>query len=311
MPQLIVDVDGGATPTRDPPRRHPDRDADDANADFHADPPTPTPTPTRPPRDADTDPHRRPRGRSVRQITFEGGLLDPTTGVDSATGVVTLDTATPIHGTASARFANTTGYLQEAFPGDADTFLTMRLRLVALPVGSPRIVFLSNAGTTVGNITLSSAGRLRLRNASTNDRGRVGRAAGRQHVPHRAAPDEGQRANGVLEAFLRRTAGRSVHRSRGSPAGRGRRRPTARGSGRPTAPRSTSRSMTCSSRAARCRHRSRRPARSCSPRRSRARRTSPTSPSDGTAGFLAVDDPRSTFFCPVGSSACIVASPAV
>jgi len=103
----------------------------------------------------------------VRQITFEGGLLDPTTGVDSATGVVTLDTASPIHGTASARFANTTGYLQETFPATADTFLTMRVRLVALPTGSPRIVFLSSAGTTVGNLTLSSAGRLRLRNGST------------------------------------------------------------------------------------------------------------------------------------------------
>jgi hypothetical protein len=100
-------------------------------------------------------------------MTFEGGLRDPSTGVDTVSGVVALDTATPIHGTASARFANTTGYLQEGFPATADTFMTMRLRLVALPVGSPRIVLLSNAGTTVGNLTLSSTGRLRLRNAST------------------------------------------------------------------------------------------------------------------------------------------------
>lgn len=83
------------------------------------------------------------------------------------TGAVSLDTATPIHGTASARFANTTGYLQESFPGVADAYLTMRIRLVALPAGSPRIVIFSNAGTTVGNLTMSSAGRLRLRNGST------------------------------------------------------------------------------------------------------------------------------------------------
>ena len=61
------------------------------------------------------------------------------------TGAVTLDTASPIHGTASARFANTTGYLQESFPAVADAYLTMRVRVVAFPSGSPRIRFFSNA----------------------------------------------------------------------------------------------------------------------------------------------------------------------
>lgn len=73
----------------------------------------------------------------------------------------------PIHGTASARFANTTGYLQESYPATADTFLTLRVRVVALPTGAPRIFMLSNAGVTTGNLTLSSTGRLRLRNGST------------------------------------------------------------------------------------------------------------------------------------------------
>jgi Galactose oxidase-like, Early set domain/Carboxypeptidase regulatory-like domain/Kelch motif len=154
--------------------------------------PTPTPTPPSPP----------PGGTPVRQMTFEGGLLDPSTGVDSATGVVALDTASPIHGTASARFANTTGYLQESFPATADTYLTMRVRIVALPAGSPRIVFLSNAGTTVGNITLSSAGRLRLRDAST--------AIGAESAPLAAGntyliglhQSRGTGSDGVLEAFV-------------------------------------------------------------------------------------------------------------
>jgi hypothetical protein len=83
------------------------------------------------------------------------------------TGAVTLEAATPIHGTASARFANTTGYLQESFPATADAYVTMRVRIVALPSGAPRIVMLSNGGTTVGNITLGSTGRLRLRNGTT------------------------------------------------------------------------------------------------------------------------------------------------
>jgi hypothetical protein len=154
--------------------------------------PTATPSPTPPPGG----------GSTIRQMTFEGGLRDPSTGVDTVSGVVTLDTATPIHGTASARFANTTGYLQEAFPATADTFVTMRLRLMAFPSGSPRIVLLSNAGTTIGNLTLSSAGRLRLRNASTT--------IGAESAPlvvgdtyliglHQQA---GTGGNAVLEAFL-------------------------------------------------------------------------------------------------------------
>ena len=45
--------------------------------------------------------------------------------------------------------------------------MTARVRLVASPTGSPRILMLSNGGTTVGNLTLSTARRLRLRNGST------------------------------------------------------------------------------------------------------------------------------------------------
>jgi hypothetical protein len=100
-------------------------------------------------------------------MTFEGGLRDPSTGVDSISGTVLLEAATPIHGTASARVANASGYLQESFPATADAYVTMRVRIVSLPSGSPRFVMLSNGGTTVGNLTLTSAGRLRLRNGST------------------------------------------------------------------------------------------------------------------------------------------------
>jgi hypothetical protein len=78
----------------------------------------------------------------------------------------------------------------------------MRVRLVALPVGSPRIVLLSNAGVTVGNLTLSPAGRLRLRNASTG--------VGLESAPLAVGgtyliglhQTRGTGGNGVLEAFL-------------------------------------------------------------------------------------------------------------
>jgi hypothetical protein len=164
--------------------------------------PTPTPTPTAAPTPTPTPTPPPGGGTPIRQITFEGGLLDPSTGIDSVTGVVGLDTGTPIHGTASARFANTIGYAQESFPATNDTYLTMRVRLVALPVGSPRIVLLSNAGVTVGNLTLSPAGRLRLRNASTG--------VGLESAPLAVGgtyliglhQTRGTGGNGVLEAFL-------------------------------------------------------------------------------------------------------------
>ena len=161
----------------------------------------PTATPTVAPTASPTPPPP-PGGSSIRQMTFEGGLRDPSTGVDTVTGVVTLDTATPIHGTASARFANTTGYLQEGFPATADTFVTMRVRVVALPASSPRIVMLANAGTTVANVTLSSTGRLRLRNASTT--------VGAESPPLTAGntyliglhQKSGTGGNAVMEAFV-------------------------------------------------------------------------------------------------------------
>ncbi len=117
-------------------------------------------------------------------------------------GAVTLEASTPIHGTASARFADTNGWLQKSFPATADAYLTMRVRVVALPNGTPRIVLFSNGGTTVGNLTLSSAGRLRLRNVSTT----IGvesspLAAGSTYlIGLRQARGTG--GNAILEAFL-------------------------------------------------------------------------------------------------------------
>jgi hypothetical protein len=156
VPRLDVTV-GGAGPTPTPtatPTPTPSPTATPSPTPTPIPSPTPTPTPT------------PPAGTNVRTITFEGGLLDPTTGVDSMTGTVTLEAATPIHGTASARFASTTGYLQESFPAISDAWMTMRVHVGALPTGSPRILQVMNAGTTIGNITLSSTGRLRLRNGT-------------------------------------------------------------------------------------------------------------------------------------------------
>ena len=86
-----------------------------------ATPPPPPPPPT--------------GGNRIKDITFEAGLLNPTTGVDSITGTVTLETASPIGGTSSARLANSTGYMQEGFTATDDLFVSFRIRLTSLPAG--------------------------------------------------------------------------------------------------------------------------------------------------------------------------------
>jgi hypothetical protein len=117
--------------------------------------PTPTPTPT------------PPAGTPIRTITFEGGLLHPTTGVDATTGLVDLDTNQPIGGTASARVAAAAGYLQESFPTVDDLYVRMRTRLTGPVLAASRILMASGGGTTTGNLMLQPTGRLRLRMGST------------------------------------------------------------------------------------------------------------------------------------------------
>ncbi len=119
--------------------------------------PTPTPTPTGPPGG----------GTRIKDITFEGGLLDPTTGFDKLSGVVSLETAGAIGGIASARVPNAVGYLQEDFVATNDLHISFRVRVTGLSSSSPRFAMLSNAGTTTGNLVLTSTGRLRLRSGST------------------------------------------------------------------------------------------------------------------------------------------------
>jgi hypothetical protein len=202
-PQLLVTVVGGGGPTPTPtPTPGPTATPTPGPTTTPTPGPTatPTPVPTATPSPTPTPPPPPPG--NLRSISFEGGLLDPTTGVDSQSGVVTLDTSLPIHGTASARFGNTTGYLQESFPATADTWVSFRMRLDALPAGAPRIFILTNAGITIGNVTLSSTGRLRLRNAST--------AIGVESAPLQAGATyvvgvhqtQGTGGNAILEAFV-------------------------------------------------------------------------------------------------------------
>ena len=110
-----------------------------------------------------------PGGNPIKTMTFEGtSLTDPVTGADKISGAPVRETANPIVGVGSVTIPNlASGYLDETFTAAADAYVAFDLRLNASPTGSVRIVFLSDQGTTVGNLQLQASGALRLRNASS------------------------------------------------------------------------------------------------------------------------------------------------
>ncbi|MBM2849416.1 MAG: hypothetical protein HW418_2358, partial [Anaerolineales bacterium] len=98
-------------------------------------------------------------------ITFEdGSLVHPVTGVTRVSGNVVLDDTSAIKGVYAAGIQTTdSAYLEEAFPGADDVFVTFYLKINALPSDDVRIAQISNDGTTVGAIGLRPNGQLRLR----------------------------------------------------------------------------------------------------------------------------------------------------
>ena len=142
-------------------------------------------------------------GGTIKTMTFESGsLLDPTTGADSISGTVVLETAAPLKGAISARVPGTSSsYLNENFTAAGDLYVSFYLRLVAIPGSDTRIALISNNGESVGSLLLRTTGRLRLRLGSTT--------IGAESVPLLAGQlyrigvhQKAGSGNAVLEAFI-------------------------------------------------------------------------------------------------------------
>jgi hypothetical protein len=166
---------------------------------------TPSSTPTNTPAATATPTATPPSGGTrIKDITFESGaLINATMGVDSTSGSVTLNSSTPLKGSYSASLTNaSSSSLQENFTAADDVYVSFALRIDALPSTSARIAFLSNAGTTIGNIQLMPDGKLQLRNGSTT----IGTstAALSTGTTYRVAihQKKGAGGNAVLEAYL-------------------------------------------------------------------------------------------------------------
>jgi hypothetical protein len=143
-------------------------------------------------------------GTRLKDITFENGaLVHATSGVDSTSGSVALETSAPLKGSYSTTLVNvTSAYLQDGFTAADDVYVSFALRVNALPTSSARIILLSNNGTSVGNIQLMPDGKLQLRNGSTT----IGTTIGALNLGtiYRVGIHQrnGSGSNAVLEAYL-------------------------------------------------------------------------------------------------------------
>ncbi len=104
----------------------------------------------------------------IRVATFEAGALTGTDGVERIVGTVLLETASPLKGRYSARIPNVgSSNLDTRFTATDDLYVSLYIRLNALPASDVRLVVLSNAGTSVGNLLVRTSGVVRLRAGST------------------------------------------------------------------------------------------------------------------------------------------------
>ena len=105
----------------------------------------------------------------IKDITFENGnITDPTTGFDSQTGTIRLETVSPLKGADSVTVTSGSSYGRENFSATDQIFISLYVRIGAIPAGQVRLVRITDQGTTVGAITIETSGKVTLRNGTTN-----------------------------------------------------------------------------------------------------------------------------------------------
>ena len=104
----------------------------------------------------------------VKDITFEAGSLTGSSGFGSITGTPSLETASPLKGADSMTISTGTSYGTQTYTATDEIFLSLYIRLAAIPSAQVRVVRITDAGTSVGALTLETTGKLTLRNGSTS-----------------------------------------------------------------------------------------------------------------------------------------------
>jgi hypothetical protein len=105
----------------------------------------------------------------IKDITFENGsITDSTTGFDIKSGTVNITKSSPIKGANSMVITTGSSYGQENYTAVDEIFISLYLKIGALPGGQVRLVRITDQGTTVGAVTLETTGKLTLRNGTNN-----------------------------------------------------------------------------------------------------------------------------------------------
>ena len=141
-------------------------------------------------------------GNRIKDITFEAGSLTGTSGFGSTSGTVTLETASPIKGADSMTINGANSIGTQAYTATDEIFISLYVRLPAIPTSQVRVIRITDGGTSVGAITLDTTGKITLRSSTTSlgasstalTAGTVYRIGIHQK--------KGTGSNGVLEGFL-------------------------------------------------------------------------------------------------------------
>jgi hypothetical protein len=104
----------------------------------------------------------------IKDITFEAGSLIGTSGFGSTTGTVTLETGLPLKGSDSMTVSSGASYGTQSFTAADEVFISIYIKIAALPAGQVRVLRIADGGTSVGALTLETTGKVTLRNSSTS-----------------------------------------------------------------------------------------------------------------------------------------------
>jgi hypothetical protein len=138
----------------------------------------------------------------LKDITFEAGSLTGTSGFASTAGTVTLETASPIKGADAMTINGVNSIGTQTYTASDEIFISLYIRLAAIPAGEIRVIRITDAGTSVGAITLETTGKITLRNGTTNLGASTTALAAGTVYRIGIHQKKGTGSNGILEGFL-------------------------------------------------------------------------------------------------------------
>lgn len=142
----------------------------------------------------------------LKDITFESGSLTGTNGADSALGSISLDSASAVKGTYSARGTAAGDFVREDFTAVDTVYVSMLLKITTLPASTQsRILFIRNVLSGIQcSVRLTSGGKLQLRDAGNTQVGSDSSTTLSTGTIYRVGLryTKGTGSNAILEAYV-------------------------------------------------------------------------------------------------------------